>query len=142
MNSSRTIRRVAAASTVALVTSASVASAAAAGTTTTPVYTHKDSGRTIHLKVGTIFKVKLKTCFDCGDSWHWKHRPDHHIVKLLRKHQVAPNLQPGETGGIGRTIYKFKVVGRGATRLVLVEDNPSGNVISHFRLRQSWPTSY
>jgi hypothetical protein len=133
------MRRIAAGSIAALVASTAVATAA--GATSTPVYTHKDSGRTIHLSPGTVFKVKLRTCTDCGDAWHWKHRPDHTVVKLLSK-RIVSHVTPPAVGGVATTVYRLKVVGPGTTRMVLVERNPSGTAISHFRLRQSWPTSY
>ena len=135
MSANRTLHRIAAASTAALITSTAVATAATAATST-PVYTHKDSGRTIHLAVGTVFKVKLRNCADCGDLWHWKHRPDRHVVKVLSK-RIVSHVQPPAVGGIATTIYRLKVVGHGTTKLVLVETSPSGQAIKHFRLTES-----
>jgi predicted secreted protein len=140
MSSTRTIRRITAASTAALITSVAVTSTATA-TTRTPVYTHKDTGRTVHLARGTVFAVKLRTCTDCGDSWHWKNRPNSHIVKQLSK-RIVSHVKPPAVGGIATTVYRFKVVGTGTTRMVLVEKGPSGQRISHFRLTTAPPLRY
>jgi hypothetical protein len=134
--SRRPLRRVTALSACVLMSSAAVASTAVAGST--PVYTHKDSGTTVHLGRGTIFKVKLKTCTDCGDAWHWRHRPNRHIVKQLSK-RVVSHVQPPAVGGMATTIYRFKVVGTGTTTMRLVETNPSGKRISRFRLTEAAP---
>ena len=134
MNTTPSRLRFAAVSTAVVAAAVGVATTAAASGTS-PVYTHKDSGRTVHLAVGSVFRVSLRTCTDCGDSWHWVHRPDPHIVKLVRK-RVVSNVQPPAVGGIAHTIYRFKVVAVGRTREVLVEKGPSGTAISHFRLRE------
>lgn len=102
---------------------------------TSPVYTHHDTGRTVHLSVGATFEVKLATCADCGDSWHWVHRPSKHIVKELSK-RIVTKVKPPEVGGMATTIYRFKVVGGGTTHEGLVETGPSGKSISHFRLTE------
>jgi len=109
-----TIRRSAALSTGVVAASVGLAASAIAGSHS-PVYTHKDSGRTVRLAVGTVFTVKLRTCSDCGDSWHWVHRPKHHVVKLLSK-RIVTHVKPPAVGGIANTVYRFKVVGVGRTR--------------------------
>jgi predicted secreted protein len=140
MSSSRTVRRIAA-TTIGIVI-ASTTAASATSASTGPVFHHRDSGRTVHLKVGTVFTLKLKGCPTCGYDWNWKHHPNHHIVKQIDKpaHWVS-HLKPGETGGFATKVYRFKVVGAGTTRLVLVEKSPAGKVSSHFRLTQARKTT-
>lgn len=129
--SSRRLFTVAAAVAVSC---SSLGLAAAAGGSG-PVYKHKDSGRTVHPAVGTTFKVSLRTCADCGDAWHWAHRPNAAVVKLVSK-RVVSHVVPPAVGGYASTIYKFKVVGAGRTTEKLVETGPSGKTISHFRLTE------
>jgi hypothetical protein len=127
-----TTRRIAAVSTLAVATTVALSSTAVA-TGTPPTYTHKDSGRTVHLAVGTIFRVKLRTCTDCGDAWRWVHRPNQAVVKLLSK-RVVSTVKPPAVGGVAQTIYRFKVVGAGLARERLVERGPAGAAVAHFRL--------
>jgi hypothetical protein len=134
MNLTRGVRPLAAVSIAVLATSAGLATTAIAGSTS-PTYTHKDTGRTVHLAVGTEFRVSLRTCADCGDSWKWAHRPDAGVVKLLSK-RVVSKAKPPAVGGEASTIYTFKVVGAGRTHEGLTEIGPSGKVIAHFRLTE------
>lgn len=138
--STMSMRRLAALSTGVVIASAAVGSTAIASTHS-PVYTHKDSGRTVHLNTGTVFKIRLKTCADCGDSWSWKHRPNHHVIKQLHRLHVVSTVKPPAVGGIAHTVARFKVVGTGTTSLVLVEKGPSGKRIAHFKLTQA-PLNY
>lgn len=126
-------RRLLTVSAVLAVSGGSFAVAAASGTT--PVYKHKDSGRTVHLAVGSKFKVSLRTCADCGDRWSWVHRPDAQVVKLVSK-RVVSHVVPPAVGGIASTVYTFKVVGAGRTTEKLVEKGPSGMTVSHFHLTE------
>lgn len=124
-----------AAGSIVAVTASAAAMPAAGANGSTPTYTHRDSGRVVHLAVGTVFRVDLRTCADCGDSWRWVHRPDRQVVKLVRE-RVVSTAKPPQVGGMARTIYRFRVVGVGRTREVLVENGPSGKALSHFRLTE------
>jgi predicted secreted protein len=106
-----------------------------AATATEPVYTHADSGHTEHLRVGTVFKVRLRGCGDCGDSWSFSKRPNAHVVKVLRR-RVVPEAKPPAVGGYDHTVWTMKVVGRGSTTMRIAEHAAAegGKVIKRFRL--------
>jgi predicted secreted protein len=120
-----------AASTVALAPLADSASASSR----TPVYTHADNNETHHLQVGQTFKVRLKACGDCGDSWHWKVRPDSDVLKVTDRKSVS-SATPPAVGGINTITWTFKVVGKGDTELRLVERSAQhrNKVVKRFTL--------
>jgi hypothetical protein len=128
------VRRFAALSTAVLATSVGLATTAVASSTA-PTYTHRDTGRTVHLAVGKVFRVRLLTCADCGDSWKWVHRPHAGVVKLVSK-RVVSEAKPPAVGGEAHTVYRFKVVGAGRTHEGLTEIGPSGKAMAHFRLTE------
>jgi hypothetical protein len=111
------------------------ATASAAATSHEPVYTHADSGHTEHLAVGTTFKVRLRGCGDCGDSWSFPKRPDPHVVKILSRRVIA-EAKPPAVGGYDHTVWTMKVVGRGSTTMRMAEHaaTEGGKVIKRFRL--------
>jgi predicted secreted protein len=131
------IKRTIAVSIATAVSSLLLATGAVTATASaTRVYTHADSGRTVHLKIGTTFKVNLKTCADCGDAWHFTKRPSIGVVRLVSKHVVSHN-KPPVVGGFARTIYRFKVVGAGRTTERMVETGPgNGHVVGRFKLTE------
>ena len=100
-----------------------------------PVYTQANNKQTVSLSEGTVFKVRLKACEDCGDSWHWKVRPDAHIVKVLRKKDVS-SAKPPAVGGINTITWTMKVVGSGDTEIMLVKRSAqqSNKVVKRFTL--------
>lgn len=92
----------------------------------TPTYTGHDSGRTIHARVGHRFRVSLKTDRDGGYSWSFAHRPDRHVVTVVRK-RLRPDPHPAGTVGYGyHTIYVFKAVAAGITSMRLHERRSFG----------------
>lgn len=120
----------------ALLVAAPVATPAAAMTTSTVhVYHQKDSGRTIHITRGEKFKVRLKACGDCGNSWSFSHRPAKAIVKFLGK-STRSTATPPAVGGEDIVTWRFKGVGAGTTKIRLAEHSASeGNkVIKRFSL--------
>ncbi|MGN6474687.1 MAG: protease inhibitor I42 family protein [Mycobacteriales bacterium] len=121
----------------ALLVAAPVAAtpATAAATSTVHVYHQKDSGRTIHITRGEKFKVRLKACGDCGDSWSFSHRPAKTIVKYLGK-TTRSTATPPAVGGEDIVTWTFKGVGAGTTKIGLAEHAASqGNkVIKRFSL--------
>ena len=100
-----------------------------------PIYTHADNGKTEHLAVGTKFKVRLKGCGDCGDTWSFKQKPDPHVVKVLGRN-VYTEAQPPAVGGYDHTVWTMRVVGNGTTTMRMVERSASQNnkVIKRFSL--------
>jgi predicted secreted protein len=112
-----------------------VTSAGAAGSSTAPVYTLKDSGKTVHLAKHHTFKIRLKTAADSGYEWKFTHRPDPTIVKVVRKRVRST---PGQIGGYAHTVITLKTVGAGTTREKLVEKRPfgTGKLIGTFSLTE------
>jgi hypothetical protein len=86
---------------------------------TIPTYTHRDTGRTLRLHVGDRLRVRLVTVTDGNFFWHYVHRPDPSVVKVVRKRIIAPKLPPGAVGGEAHTVYRLKAVGTGRTSLRL-----------------------
>lgn len=92
----------------------------------TPTYTGHDSGRTIHAAAGHRFRLSLKTDRDGGYSWSFAHRPDRHIVKVVRK-RVRPDRHPAGTVGYGyHTVYVFAAASAGSTSMRLRERRSFG----------------
>ncbi|HVV76359.1 MAG TPA: protease inhibitor I42 family protein [Mycobacteriales bacterium] len=128
----QTIARVALISSALLVAAAPIADSASAAAAT-HVYKQSDSGKTVSLSKGTVFKVRLKVCEDCGYSWSWKHRPDAKVVKVVKKRDVS-SAKPPAVGGINTVTWTMKVVGRGDTKLKLVQHSPAQQVTKRFKL--------
>jgi predicted secreted protein len=107
----------------------------AAASSSTPVYTQKNSGQTVSATVGSKFKIRLKACGDCGDSWSFKQRFDRTVVKLVRTNKTS-SATPPAVGGIDTLTWTYKVVGGGTTTVRMVERSASDHqkVIKRFTL--------
>ena len=108
--------------------------AATSGSHASYVFTNADSGKTATLTAGTTFKVRLKGCGDCGDSWSFSHRPSTKVVKVVKR-QVIPVAKPGMVGGYNHTVWTMEAVGQGTTTMRMAEHSASqGKVIKRFSL--------
>jgi predicted secreted protein len=114
---------------------APLAAATSAATTSTPVYTQKDSGRTVHPSQGSKFKIRLKTCADCGDSWSFTKRFDKNVVKLVRTTKSS-SATPPAVGGVETITWLYKVVGPGSATVKMAQRSASqsNKVIKRFTL--------
>ncbi|MBV9485246.1 MAG: protease inhibitor I42 family protein [Frankiaceae bacterium] len=103
----------------------------------TPVYTVKDSHRTVHLSVGKKFKVRTKVNSGTGYKWRWQKHPDRDVVRYKVKTVRKVVYKPPRPGSPITTTYKFKVVGTGTTTLKLRLVGPTSKVAKRIVLTQS-----
>jgi predicted secreted protein len=97
------------------------------------VYTHADSGDTVHVASGTKFKVRLKVCETCGYRWSFANHPRKSVLRLEHKSDVS-SAKPPAVGGINTVTWTYQAVHAGKTTMKLVERSPAGKVAKHFRL--------
>jgi hypothetical protein len=102
------------------------------------VFHNGDRGKTVHLAVGQTVKISLRTCVDCGESWHYVDRPKSSVVKVLGKRMKAYQHAPGTAGYPYHTIYTLRADGTGGTTIRLAEyasfDKHKKQDATHFRL--------
>jgi predicted secreted protein len=91
--------------------------------------TWKDNHKMIGVQWGSAIVVTLASCHDCG--YHWKDLYSG-MVKLVSHRYVQTK---GQIGGMGKEIWKFKVVGHGNGRFRLRYYSPAGKVAKRFVLR-------
>lgn len=131
----KTLARILLICSALLVVGGPIAEASSAATSSTPVYTQKKSGQTVSATVGSKFKIRLKACGDCGDSWSFSRRFDKNIVKLVRANKTT-SATPPAVGGIDTLTWTYKAVGGGTTTVKMVERSASQRqkVIKRFTL--------
>ena len=102
-------------------------SAAIAGSTLHLTAKDNHTSFTVHMNEAIV--VTLASCPDCGYSW--KGGPSS-VVKVV-SHRYVQHTKPGQVGGTGKEIWRFKVVGpasEGKLRLRYV--SPAGHIAKHF----------
>jgi predicted secreted protein len=117
----------------ALVLALAVAPAAEAKT-----YRAADSGRSVKLAKGKRFKVRLSQHTDGGYLWRYRTRPNAAVLKRVKKRTITPCHAAYCVGGKSTIVWTFKAVGRGRTRIRLVEKRPfekKQKPIHRFKLR-------
>lgn len=110
---------------------ATLIAASLAVASTTLHLTWKDNHKMFGVQRGSAIVVTLASCHDCGYSWKDLHSG---MVKLVSHRYVQPK---GQVGGMGKEIWKFKVIGHkgGNGRFRLHYVSPSGNVAKRFVVR-------
>jgi predicted secreted protein len=110
-----------------------LAIAPAAGAKT---YRKADSGKRVTLAKGERFKVRLRQHSDGGYLWHYAKKPKASVLKRVKKKTITPCHAAYCVGGNTIIVWTFKAVGRGRTKLALVEKRSFGNrkPIHRFRL--------
>ncbi len=81
---------------------------------------YENSGETVHLMIDQILKVHLPSNASTGNDWR-KTAYDDKIIDRLGK----PNymLGDGSVGGEGVTMFRFKAIKTGETKLVMEYGN-------------------
>lgn len=106
------------------------ASLAVAGSSATTLHlTKKDNHKSFTVQMDSKVVVTLASCPDCGYRWQ---RGPSAVVKVV-SHRYVQNTKPGQVGGTGKEIWRFKVVGpasEGKLRLRYV--SPAGHIAKHF----------
>ena len=91
---------------------------------------------TFAVKEGKTFKVSLRACGDCGDHWSYQHRPDASVLKQIGTPKTVSEAPAGAVGGNNHKVWTFKAVGKGTTKMRMVERTARNHnkVIDHFTL--------
>jgi predicted secreted protein len=99
-------------------------------------YKQSDSGRSVKVAKGKRFKVRLRQHTDGGYAWHYRTKPDAAVLKRVKKRTITPCHAAYCVGGDSIIVWTFKGVGRGRTKLALVEKRSfgSGKPIHRFKL--------
>jgi predicted secreted protein len=108
-------------------------SATSVGTTT---YNGTQSGKTIMVKPGAVFKVHLHYCSDCGDNWVFSRKPAATTVAFEGRKNTSTAKAPA-VGGENDGYWTFKAVGKGTTTIGLAEhsaEKKDDAVIKRFTL--------
>lgn len=84
------------------------------------VVKYEDSGKTIHMMVDQILKVNLPSNASTGNDWR-KTAYDNKIIHRMGK----PNyiLGDGSVGSPGITMFRFKALKKGETKLTMEYGN-------------------
>jgi predicted secreted protein len=118
----------------------SAAQSSAAQGSAIRVIHYSDSGKTIVVKEGKTFEVKLEACGDCGSRWSFAHRPRNYILGVTGN-KTVPEAKPPLVGGNDHQVFSFKAKRNGKTTMRLVERSAEKNntVIKRFTLTVKVP---
>jgi predicted secreted protein len=83
-----------------------------------------DNGRLVYLHAGQRTTVALKTCVDCGYSWHIATAPDRQVVGTVTATVVPLPHYSGVVGFPFESRWVLRAAGPGSTVLRLVELPP------------------
>jgi predicted secreted protein len=97
---------------------------ALAPTAEAKTYRKSDSGKRVKVAKGKTFKVRLKQHTGGGYLWRYAKRPDRAVVKRVKKRTITPCKAAYCVGGNSIIVWTFKAVGRGRTKIRLVEQRP------------------
>lgn len=125
----------AAATAIAMSTPFVATATAAPATAKVTTYSIKNSGQTVSMVRGTVFKVHLHYCGDCGDSWSFAQKPAPRIVAFEGRKNTS-TAKPPAVGGENDGYWTFKATGPGTTKIRLAEHSAqkSGQVTKRFTL--------
>jgi predicted secreted protein len=95
-----------------------------------------DSGQRLVLRVCDRVTIRLRQQFDSGYSWRVARAPSRSVLKLVSDRTVS---RKGVVGGYDWRVFVYRAVGRGDTRLRLVESRSfqRHSPIARFRLAAS-----
>lgn len=95
-----------------------------------------DSGQTLVMHVCDRVTVRLRQQFDAGYTWRVVRTPSKSVLKLVSDRTIT---RKGVVGGYDWRVFVYRAVGKGDTRLKLVESRSfqKGSQIASFRLAAS-----
>ncbi len=83
-----------------------------------------DNGRLVYLAVGRKVVLSLKTCVDCGYSWHARSLPDPTVVRASGPALVPLPHPSGAVGFPYETRWVLRATGQGMASMHLYETGP------------------
>ncbi len=89
------------------------------------IITEGDSGKTVEVREGSTFDVKLKAQLGTGYGWQQKEAPD--FVELRGAPKQEASNETVETGGFEFQVFSYNAAGKG-----------KGDIV--FEYRQPWNT--